>query len=350
MPLLMTTALITCSILLACLYGGSFMFAGPVYTGPVSDHFDGREFFNRNRDARHDFKTFLSWVTKRNRGSWQGHLTDNGPGPRPPGRVGTGKLLVTPVGHSTFLLQLDGLNILTDPVWSERASPVSFTGPRRVHAPGIALDDLPPLDLILLSHNHYDHLDLGTLKKLARNHAPLVLTTLGNGPLVEKAGFARVEELDWWGARQLPGGMRITCVPAQHFSGRGMRDSYRTLWGGFVLESAGGPVYFAGDTGYAGHFQEIEKRFGPARLALLPIGAYKPEWFMWPGHMGPEGAMKAHVELRARTSIAMHFGVFPLGDDGQHEAADRLTAEIAQADMNGSRFVLPQWGRAIQVD
>jgi len=345
----MTTALIACGIFFACLYGGTFAFSGPAYSGPASDHFDGTHFFNRNRSAHHDFKAFLSWVTNRNPGSWQEHLTDNGPGPVPPVRVEHGRLLVTPVGHSTFLIQMDGVNILTDPIWSERASPVSFTGPRRVLAPGIRLEDLPPLDLILVSHNHYDHLDLPTLRRLAKAHRAQVVTTLGNRPLIMQTGFAGVTELDWWGQATLPGGLRITCVPAQHFSGRGMHDSYKTLWGGFVLEGANGPVYFAGDTGYAGHFEEIEKRFGPMRLALLPIGAYKPEWFMWPGHMGPEAALKAHVELKARTSMAMHFGVFPLGDDGQHEAPDALAAEIKKTAMNGTQFLVPQWCRQVEI-
>lgn len=345
----MTTALIVCSVFFACLYGGTFAFSGPVYLGPVSDHFDGTQFFNHSRNARHDFKTFLSWVINRNRGSWQEHLSDTGPEPAPPARVDRGRLLITPVGHATFLIQLDGINILTDPIWSERASPVAFTGPRRVHAPGMLLKDLPPLDAILISHNHYDHLDIPTLRRIAKIQAPQVVTSLGNKPLLTKTGLTAVTELDWWEAAVLPGGMRITCVPAQHFSGRGMRDTCKTLWAGFVLESAGGAVYFAGDTGYAGHFQEINKRFGPIRLALLPIGAYKPEWFMWPGHMGPKSALKAHGDLQAQTSIAMHFGVFPLGDDGQHEARDALAEELQKTPLNGTRFLVPQWGRQILI-
>ncbi len=345
----MTTVLLACGIFFTCLYGGSFVFSGPGYSGPVSEHFDGARFYNQNRRAQHDFKTFLTWVTNRNRGSWQEHVTDNGSGHRPPDRVANGQLLVTPVGHCTFLIQADGVNILTDPLWSERASPVSFAGPRRVQAPGLRLEDLPPIDLILISHNHYDHLDLPTLRKLARSNRPQVVTTLGNKPQIKQAGYDNVTELDWWQQTALPGGMRITCVPAQHFSGRGMRDSYKTLWGGFILESTAGPIYFAGDTGYGEHFQEIARRFGPLRLAFLPIGAYKPEWFMWPGHMGPEDALKAHFELKARTSIAMHFGTFPLGDDGQHEAAEALRAGIEKAAMRGSRFLVPDWGRAIEV-
>jgi L-ascorbate metabolism protein UlaG (beta-lactamase superfamily) len=345
----MTTVLLACGIFFACLYGGSFVFSGPFYSGPVSEHFDGARFYNQNRSAQHDFKAFLTWITNRNRGPWQEHGTDNGPGPRPPARVANGQLLVTPVGHSTFLIQADGVNILTDPIWSERASPVSFTGPRRVQAPGLRLEDLPSIDLILISHNHYDHLDRPTLRNLARSDRSRVVTTLGNTDLIKKAGFDNVCELDWWQHITLPGGMRITCVPAQHFSGRSMRDSYKTLWGGFVIEGAAGPVYFAGDTGYGMHFEEIARRVGPLRLAFLPIGAYKPEWFMWPGHMGPDDALKAHFELKARTSIAMHFGTFPLGDDGQHEAAEALEAGIKKASMQGSRFLVPDWGRAIEV-
>lgn len=343
------TVFLACGIFFACLYGGSFVFSGPGYSGPVSAHFDGVRFYNQNRSAQNDFKTFLTWVTNRNRGSWQEQVTDNGSGPQPPVRVEKGQLLVTPVGHSTFLIQSDGINILTDPVWSERASPVSFTGPRRVQAPGLRLEDLPAIDLILISHNHYDHLDLPTLRKLARSNRPQVVTTLGNKALIKKAGFDNVIELDWWQQTALQGGRPITCVPAQHFSGRGMRDSYKTLWGGFVLESTAGPIYFAGDTGYGVHFKEILQRFGPLRLACLPIGAYKPEWFMWPGHMGPEEALKAHFELKTKTSIAMHFGVFPLGDDGQHEAAENLKAGIKKAAIKGSQFLIPDCGRAIEV-
>jgi L-ascorbate metabolism protein UlaG (beta-lactamase superfamily) len=345
----MTTVLLACGIFFACLYGGSFVFSGPGYSGQVSEHFDGVRFYNQNRSAQHDFKTFLAWIANRNRGPWQEHADDRGPGPRPPARVKKGQLLVTPVGHSTFLIQADGVNILTDPIWSERASPVSFTGPRRVNVPGLRLQDLPAIDVILISHNHYDHLDLPTLHELALSNRTQVVTTLGNKPLIKKAGFDNVTELDWWQQTALPNGLRITCVPAQHFSGRGMRDGCKTLWGGFVMESAAGPIYFAGDTGYGPHFQEIARLFGPPRLAFLPIGAYKPEWFMWPGHMGPEGALKAHFELKARTSIAMHFGTFPLGDDGQHEAAEALRAEIKKAAMRGSQFLVPDWGRAVDV-
>jgi len=346
----MTTALFVFGIFFACLYGGSFAFSGSGYSGPVSGNFDGVRFYNQNRSAQHDFKTFLTWVTSRNRGSWQEHISDAGPCPRPPERVGKGRLLVTFVNHSTFLIQADGVNILTDPIWSERASPVSFTGPRRVQAPGVRLEDLPPIDLILISHNHYDHLDLPTLGKLARSHRPQVVTTLGNSALIKKTGLNDVTELDWWQSVAMPGGMRLTCVPAQHFSGRGMRDGYKTLWGGFVMESAAGPIYFAGDTGYGVHFEDIARRFGPLRCAFLPIGAYKPEWFMWPGHMSPADALKAHGVLKARTSIAMHFGTFPLGDDGQHEAVDVLHAEIARANRQSTRFVVPVYGQGLQVD
>jgi L-ascorbate metabolism protein UlaG (beta-lactamase superfamily) len=346
----MTTALLTCGIFIACLYGGSFVFSGPCYSGPVSDHFDGARFYNQNRSAQQDFKTFLTWVTNRNRGLWQEYISDTDPGAKPPERVGSGQMRVTFAGHCTFLIQADGINILTDPTWSQRSSPVAFTGPQRVQAPGIRLEDLPPIDLILISHNHYDHLDVPTLRKLARSHRPLVVTTLGNKALIKKTGFDNVVELDWWQQAALPGGMLLTCVPSQHFSGRGMHDSYQTLWGGFVIESSAGPIYFAGDTGYGQHFQEIVQRFGPLRLAFLPIGAYKPEWFMWPGHMGPVDALKAHGLLKSRTSIAMHFGTFPLGDDGQHEAVEVLNGKIAKTNMQSSRFVVPACGQVVQLD
>jgi L-ascorbate metabolism protein UlaG (beta-lactamase superfamily) len=293
------------------------LIAAPRYRGPVSDHFDGQRFYNPN-PGRQGEGAFLKWMLNRERGVWS--ALEAPFGPPPPRRVGDGELRVTFINHATTLVQLDGINILTDPIWSERVSPVRFAGPRRYRPPGIRFEDLPPIDLVLVSHNHYDHLDIDTLKRLRRTE---ILTPLGNAALMKRHGIA-ARELDWW---QSDG--RITAVPAQHFSARALSDRNRNLWAGFVIASRSGNVYFAGDTGWGDHFAEIGRRFQPIRLALLPIGAYLPRWFMRPVHIDPVEAVEAHHASGAHTSIAIHFGTFALGDDGQEEPIWDLKQAIA---------------------
>src|SRR5437588_11149750 len=214
------------------------------------------------------------------------------------------------------------MNILTDPIWSERTSPISSVGPRRHRPPGIRFEDLPPIDLVLVSHNHYDHLDVPTLRRLSG--AP-ILTPLGNAALMRRHGIS-ASELDWWQTKGI-----ATLVPAQHFCSRGLTDRDRNLWGGFVISSPFGNVYFAGDSGSGEHFAQISKRFQPIRLALLPIGAYLPRWFMKPVHIDPAEAVEAHAVLGAATSVAIHFGTFHLGDDGLETPVRDLQRAIAAA-------------------
>jgi L-ascorbate metabolism protein UlaG (beta-lactamase superfamily) len=309
----------------------------PGYKGPKSDHFDGKEFFNQGNPPEHGFSDFLKWQRTREPGPWT-EWTDAKPGPKPPARVGTGGLRVTFVNHSTMLIQLDEMNILTDPIWSERASPVSFTGPRRVRPPGIRFEDLPPIDVVLISHNHYDHMDLPTLKRLHDVHNPRFYVPLGNRHTLAKAKIDQAVELDWWDAVPLSGALDLICVPARHFSIRGTTDARKTLWAGFVIKSAAGSVYFAGDTGFSPHFEQIATRFGNIRLAMLPVGAYLPEWFMSVHHLSPDDALRAHAILKAQTSVAMHFGTFPLGDDGQTEAIDQLEKILPEADLGETEF------------
>ena len=284
--------------------------AAPRHAGPHTDHFDGRKFFNRDPAVQRG-GAFLKWMLTRQRGRWR-KWNDDAAGPKPPHRVAD--LRVTFINHSTTLIQIDNVNILTDPIWSQRTSPVGFAGPRRHRPPGIRFEDLPPIDLVLVSHNHYDHLDIPTLLLLQRDHAPRIITPLGNGELMAKLGVGGAIELDWWQSES-----NITVVPARHFSARSMSDRDRNLWGGFVIRSESGNVYFAGDTGWGSHFAQIGKRFAPIRLALLPIGAYMPRWFMRPAHIDPDEACEAHHALGAQTSIAIHFGTFALGDDGEEE-------------------------------
>jgi L-ascorbate metabolism protein UlaG (beta-lactamase superfamily) len=254
-------------------------------------------------------------------------------------RVEGGMLRVTFVNHTTVLLQTQGLNILTDPIWSERCGPVSWLGPRRVRPPGIRFEDLPPIDVVLLSHNHYDHCDLRTLKRLARTNAPRLIAPLGNRRFLERRGIPVLAEPDWWDAVAIAPGIVVTAVPARHFSGRGLFDRDRSLWAGFVIGTPSGSISFAADTGFGDHFALIRERLGEPRLALLPIGAFRPEWFMSRVHMSPEQAVEAHRLLGARTTVATHFGTFQLADDGELEAPQRI-ARALDADPSLRFWVL----------
>lgn len=229
----------------------------------------------------------------------------------------------------TFLIQVAGLNLLTDPVWSNRVGPRPWIGPRRRRPPGLVLDELPPIDAILLSHNHYDHCDIPTLQRLWSSHRPKLYAPLGNERFLLRHGIASAKELDWWEQRPLGRDVTLHCVPAQHFSGRGLHDRDKTLWCGFVVETPAGRIYFAADTGYGSHFSAISARFPEIRLALLPIGAFRPQWFMGPVHMEPGEAVRAHEEMGIRTSVATHYGTFPLADDGEQEPEEVLAEALA---------------------
>jgi L-ascorbate metabolism protein UlaG (beta-lactamase superfamily) len=230
------------------------------------------------------------------------------------------------IGHSSFLLRLPGLVVLTDPVFSGRASPLSWAGPQRARPPGLALDQLPPVDLVLVSHNHYDHMDLATLRWLAARGTRHAITTLGNAERLRQVGFGRVDELDWWDSAPA-GPVQVTATPTRHFSRRGLTDGNRSLWAGFALRGPDGQVLFAGDSGAGSHWQAIADRLGPPDLALLPIGAYEPRWLMAPVHMNPAEAVQAHHDLGARQSVGMHFGTFQLTD----EAIDAPVRALAGA-------------------
>ena len=236
---------------------------------------------------------------------------------------------------------------MTDPIWSERASPFSFAGPLRMRPPGIRFEDLPKIDLVLLSHNHYDHFDRPTLRRLIEIHNPHFIVPLGVKNLINKTGATFVSELDWWETLNFK--LNIQCVPAQHFSARGMFDRERTLWCGYLLQHPDATVYFAGDSGYGPFFREIGERTGNIDVAILPIGAYKPRWFMSPVHMEPEDAVRIHREIEASLSIAMHFGTFPLGDDGQGVAEKELRSALDKLGVPASEFLIPEEGMPIKI-
>ncbi len=316
---------------------GYFFLSAPTYHGPVSDHFDGKQFFNPDGKKASGFPELLKWVTHRNQGPWE-TTTETRYGPKPPERVGAGELRVTFVNHSTFLIQLDGLNILTDPIYEQRVSPFQWAGPKRTRPPGIRFEDLPKIDLLLLSHNHWDHLEIGTVRRLVQRDHPRVVTPLGVRQFLEKNGAPGALDLDWGQESKITDSLTVACVRAQHFSGRGMADRDATLWCGYVLKSPHGAVYFAGDSGYGPFFREIGQQHGPFRLAIIPIGAYKPAWFMSPIHCSPGEAVQIHRDVRSNQSVACHFGTFPLADDSHDDPITDLKTALRTNQIPEERF------------
>jgi L-ascorbate metabolism protein UlaG (beta-lactamase superfamily) len=291
-------------------------------------HFDGKRFYNPGAPQALGFTNVLRWKLSSRPEPSPRFVNDVEPS-KPPPRVEGSELRVTLINHSTVLLQQDGVNFLTDPIWSKRASPLTWIGPGRRRSPGVQWEDLPRIDIVLLSHNHYDHLDLVTLRRLADRGSQFVVP-LGVARLLRWWSIGSVHEMDW-GQSFAVGRTTIHSVPAMHFSARGLFDRNRTLWCGYVIEGGSRTIYFAGDTGFGDHFAHIRERFGPPGAALLPIGAYEPRWFMSAVHMSPEQAIRAHEILGARTSIAIHHGTFQLADEALEDPKRRL-ADCGQPD------------------
>ena len=290
----------------------------------------------------------LKWIFNRKKADWPGWI-DSEPGYLPPDHVIRNGLRVTFINHSTLLIQVDGMNILTDPIWSDRAGPISFVGPKRVRAPGLRFQDLPPVDVVLISHNHYDHMDIPTLKALDKRFSPIFAAGLGNKELLQKHKLNRVEELDWWENTPLPDGKNLFFVPAQHFSGRAPWNIDKSLWGGFVIESSQGQIYFAGDTGFGKFFEQIHERFQEIEVALIPIGAYEPRWFMSPVHLNPEDAVRVHEILKPDLSIGIHIGTFHLSDEGIDTPILQLEQALKDHGIDAEKFVVLDFGETINV-
>lgn len=333
--------------IIGLIIGLNIWLSTPVYKGPKSDHFDGRIFYNMDRKTFAKQPSFFgvireAWTTDHQK-EWPEHVEV---APQTPPKPGPDEVVITFVNHATVLIQWKGMAFVTDPHWTDRASPVTFSGPKRVHVPGVRWEDLPPINGIFLSHNHYDHLDAGTLARFARQGTPPLFAGLGHKKYLERFGVTDVREMDWWDNVSIAGDVTLTFVPAQHFSARSIWDRNRALWGGFVLELDGFVIYFAGDTAAGPHFEEIAKRFPKIDLALIPIGAYEPRWFMKFSHVNPEEAVQAHQILKPDLSIGIHWGTFQLTFEGREEPLTDLETARKRHGVPDAAFIVLQPGES----
>jgi len=298
------------------------------------------------------FFDFLKWRLRRIGKNMPGPddytfpLADNDPAFL---RSNTSQTTVTWIGHATVLLQLEGKSILTDPHFSRRASPVQWAGPERVVAPGLAFDDLPPIDMVVISHDHYDSLDTDTIKRLHRREGgdnTVFFVPLGLGTWFRKCGVTRVVELDWWEQRD-ENGLRVTAVPVKHWSKRTLFSRNKTLWAGWVVGSDHFRFFFCGDTGYTPRFREIGSRLGPFDLAAIPIGAYEPRWFMKHHHVNPAEAVQIHLDVHAKKSIAIHWGTFILTDEPLNEPPVKLRDAMEERNVSRDTFLVLPHGKTL---
>jgi L-ascorbate metabolism protein UlaG (beta-lactamase superfamily) len=323
------------------------------YSGPASDHFDGQRFFDPDGVPPKSLGQILRWQF--GRGRKRAVWPDWAPSPHadvPPARVDGNQVRLVFVGHASWLIQTAGLNILVDPVWSERASPFAFAGPKRHNDPGIAFDALPPIDIVLVSHGHYDHLDMRTLSKLVASFAPRVITPLGNDLTMRDADSAiKPEAFDWHDRVELGNGVAATLVPTRHWSARGLFDRNKALWASFVLETAAGKIYIVCDSGYGdgSHFRRVAAAHGPLRLAILPIGAYEPRWFMGDQHMDPSDAVMALADCGAAQALAHHHGTFQLTDEAIDAPAIALGRALDAAKLPREKFAVLKPGQVVEI-
>jgi L-ascorbate metabolism protein UlaG (beta-lactamase superfamily) len=309
------------------------------YQGPVSDHFDGERFFNPGGIEPRGRIDFLRWQRADRGAAWPASFPSPFAPDLPPATVDGDRVRIAYVGHATFLIQTRGASILIDPVWSERVSPISFLGPRRVNPPGIAFDALPRVDCVLLTHNHYDHMDIPTIARLWQRFAPRIVAPLGNDTILQTAvpGLAALA-FDWHASVDLGGGVAVHVEESQHWSARGAGDRSHALWASFIIAAGPRKLYCVGDTGFGDGaiFRRVHRRHPDLAVALLPIGAYEPRWFMRNVHMNPDEAVQALDLCGAAQAFGHHWGTFPL----TNEAVDQPAVDLAAAC--AARGVLPE--------
>jgi L-ascorbate metabolism protein UlaG (beta-lactamase superfamily) len=310
------------------------------YFGPKSDHFDGTRFFNPGKPRPHSFWDFLKWQMTASPRLWPDYVK-NEFDDIPPSLVKGSELRVSWIGHVTFLLQTHGLNIITDPVYSERASPFSWAGPKRVHLPGIKLKNLPKIDIILISHNHYDHLDLATIQALWNRDHPRIIVPLGNDRIIKDFDNSiEVEAYDWGDTTPINQEVEVTLEPMHHWSARGVFDKDKALWAAFVVKTPSGNIYFVGDAGYGqgDNFTSLINKYKTFRLTLLPLGAFDPRWLMEYNHMNPQEAIQAWQLLNQPYAIPSHYLTFQLTDDGYDEAYNIFIAQAKKEKIDLNIF------------
>jgi L-ascorbate metabolism protein UlaG (beta-lactamase superfamily) len=322
---------------------------------PDKPHHTGNGFRNLNLKEDHGFFEFLRWQWERtwkdlpSADSYNFPVAKNDPEFLRDNRT---KKTLTWIGHATMLLQIGGLNILTDPQFSYRASPVQWAGPQRVVPPGVALEDLPHINIVIISHDHYDSLDTKTIRRLhsrAGGDKTMFFVPLGLKRWLQKLGVINVIEMDWWDEHEF-GSLKIIATPMQHWSKRSPFARNNHLWASWIVMSSDFRFYFGGDTGYSPHFGETGNRYGPFDLAALPIGAYAPRWFMKNHHINPEEAVQAHSDLRARKSVGMHWGTFILTDEPLDEPPRRLKAAMKKQGLSDEDFLVLKHGETIILD
>ena len=322
----------------------------PYYSGPVTDHFDGTRFYIKNISRDKTFGDILRWGFGGGKHVWPKHEPAFETHPEP--RLEAAQLRVTSIGHASFLIQTGGLNILIDPVWAERASPFTFAGPKRVNAPGVRLENLPPLDAILVSHNHYDHMDMATLNELVQHRSCRILTPLGNDTIIRASiPNARIESFDWGARVEIGNGIAVHFLPSYHWSSRWVNDKRMALWAAFLIETSHGNIYHIADTAYGNGaiFKEVREIFGPLRLAIIPIGAYEPRWFMRDQHVEPFESVQIFEDCGAAYALAHHWGTFQLTHEPIWEPPQKLSEALTSRGIDHARFVTRRPGEVFDV-
>jgi L-ascorbate metabolism protein UlaG (beta-lactamase superfamily) len=325
--------------------------ANAYYQGPHSDHFDGERFFNPDGRSPKGLDQVLRLYAMETWAKWPREF----PSPhsdKPPPAVGGPRARLALIGHASWLLQAGNRNVLIDPHWSDMASPFSFAGPRRINPPGIAFDDLPAIHAVLVTHNHYDHMDVPTLARLHRRHRPLVVTPLGNDAILRtEIPDLDVKAVDWGDRVELSPDVGVTAVPTQHWSARGARDRMHALWASFIIGTPAGAIYAVGDSGLGdgGTFRSIAQAHPGIRLALLPIGAYEPRWFMRTQHMNPQDSVAAFELCGAAQALGHHWGTFQLTTEAHDAPPAALADALAERGIAPARFAAMRPGQVVEI-
>jgi len=314
----------------------------PYYKGPIAKNFDGTIFFNPNGVPPGDFRGLLKWQLFESKAKWPEQYLSPFANAKPVPTIDD-DVSATMIGHATFLIQTGGINFLTDPVFSERASPFQFAGPKRKQPPGVAIADLPKIDVILLSHNHYDHFDMRSLEQLVDRDNPLIVTPLGNDAIILKAiKHARTKTGNWDDVVSVGNGVDVHFEPMHHWSARAATDRRMALWAAFVIAAPAGKTYIIGDTGFHDgiNYRAAAEKHGRFKLAIIPVGAYNPRWFMQHMHQNPEEAVQGHILCNAETSIAHHWGTFQLTNEPIEEPIERLAQARVDQGVGEEDFIV----------